>query len=55
MWLLTSSGKSHKLACACEEAGAGRGAWLSLLLTADIELMLFLAWGRAITQEFLLK
>lgn len=55
MWLLTSSEKDHKLACACEEAGAGHGAWLSPLLTADIELMLFLAWGRAITQEFLLK
>lgn len=50
-----SSGKGCKLTCACEEAGAGHGAWLSLLLIADIELMLFLAWGRAITQEFLLK
>lgn len=57
LWVGSSgcSAKDYKLACACEEAGAGHGAWLSLLLIADIELMLFLAWGRAITQEFLLK
>lgn len=50
-----SSGKDYKQACACEEARAGHGAWLSPLLIADIELMLFLASGSAITQEFLLK
>lgn len=50
-----NSGKDCKLACACKEAGAGHGAWLSPLLIADIDLMLFLAWNRAITKEFLLK
>lgn len=52
---LLSSREPCKQSCAYEEFEGGRAAWLILLLIADIEMMLFLAWGKAITQEFLLK